>query len=242
MALCWSWDKIGPITRCVADTALVLEAINGASLGDPSSVSMPVRAGAAKPISQMRVAFDPAWLEADKGRFMPAAIAALRDAGAAVVERTMTPPGDPQILMTSLIAEAAAAFEAMTRSGADDQLSWQADEAWPNTFRRTWLVPAIEVVQVERLRRRFMEWMRTCMGDSDALLCPPFAGGMLMITNATGYPSLVQRAGFAAAATPTSLTLIGRPFDEGTLISLGIALERGLDVWRRQPSMDWLRM
>lgn len=237
MALCWSWDKIGPITRCVADTALVLEAINGASIGDPSSVSVPFRTGASRPVPKMRVALDPAWLEADKGRVMPAAIAALRDAGVTVVERTMTPPGDPEMLMTSLTAEAAAAFESMTRSGADDQLSWQADDAWPNTFRQAWFVPAIELVQAERLRRRFMEWMRTCMGDADALLCPPFAGGMLMITNATGYPCLVQRAGFIDTRTPTALTLIGRPFDEGTLVALGTAIERRLEVWQRTPTL-----
>ncbi len=240
MALCWSWDKIGPITRCVADTALVLEAINGASMGDPSSVSVPFGAGAAKPLSQMRVAFDPAWLEADQARVMPAAIAALRDAGATVVERTVAPPGNPGMLVISLGAEAAAAFESMTRSGADDQLSWQADEAWPNTFRQAWFVPSIELVQVERLRRRFMEWMRTCMGDADALLCPPFAGGMLMITNATGYPSLVQRAGFVDERTPTSLTLVGRPFDEGTLVALGDAIERRLDVWQRRPDLPFM--
>ena len=241
MALCWSWDKIGPITRCVADTALVLEAINGASLGDPSSVAVPFRARAAKPLTQMRVAFDPAWLEADSARIMPTAIAALRDAGVTVVERTMTPPGDPSMLVISLGSEAAAAFESMTRGGSDDQLSWQADEAWPNTFRQTWFVPAIELVQVERLRRRFMEWMRTCMGDADALLCPPFAGGMLMVTNATGYPSLVQRAGFSDPRTPTTLTMIGRPFDEGTLVALGSAIERRLDVWQRRPDLAFMR-
>ncbi len=241
MALCWSWDKIGPITRCVVDTGLVLEAINGASIGDPSSVSVPFTAGASKPIAQMRVAFDPAWLEADPARVMPAAIAALRDAGASVIERAMTPPGDPGVLMTGLVSEAAASFESMTRNGADDQLSWQADEAWPNTFRQAWFAPAIELLQAERLRRRFMEWMRACMGDADALLCPPFAGGMLTATNATGYPCLVQRAGFTGPDAPTSLTLIGRPFDEGTLVALGDAIERRLDVWRRKPDLPLIR-
>ncbi len=242
MALCWSWDKIGPITRCVSDTALVLEAVNGASAGDPSSVNVPFSARATKPLAQVRVAYDPAWIESDPAKAMPAAIAALRSAGVTVVERTMTPPGNPGILMTSLVAEAAAAFESMTRSGADDQLSWQADEAWPNTFRQAWFVPAIELVQVERLRRRYMEWMRTCMGDSDALLSPPFAGGMLMVTNATGHPCLVQRAGFVDARTPATITLIGRPFDEATIVSLGEELEQRLNVSRRQPAMPWMRV
>ncbi|MBU3729861.1 MAG: amidase, partial [Phycisphaerales bacterium] len=242
MALCWSWDKIGPITRCVADTAIVLQAINGASLGDPSSVSVPFIARSSKPLAQMRVAVDPSWIEADGAQVMPSAIAALRGAGVTVVERAMTPPGDPGVMMLGLVAEAAAAFESMTRSGLDDQLSWQADEAWPNTFRRAWFVPAIELVQVERVRRRFMQWMRTCMGDADALLCPPFAGGMLMITNATGHPCLVQRAGFLDARTPTAVTLIGRPFDEGTVVALGGVIEQGLDVWRRKPGLgSWSR-
>ena len=240
MALCWSWDKIGPITRCVSDAALVLEAINGASMGDPSSVTVPCSVRSAKPLPQMRVAYDPAWLKADPSNVLPAAIAALRDAGVSVTERATMPPGDPSMLMMSLVAEAAASFESMIRTGSDDQLSWQADEAWPNTFRQAWLVPAIELVQVERLRRRFMEWMRTCMGDSDALLCPPFAGGMLMITNATGHPSLVQRARFTDPRTPTSITLIGRPFDEGTLVSLGDALERRLGASGRRPAMPWM--
>jgi len=219
----------------------VLDAINGASDGDPSSVSVQFRGRATKPVSLMRVAFDPAWLEADASRAMPTAVEALRDAGATVVERTLTPPGDQGVLMGGLVVEAAAAFESMTRTAADDELSWQADEAWPNTFRRAWFVPTIEAVQVERLRRRFMEWMRTCMGDADALLCPPYAGGMLVITNATGHPSLVQRAAFADPRTPATLTLIGRPFDEGTLVSLGTAMEQRLDVWRRRPELAFMR-
>ena len=64
-------------------------------------------------------------------------------------------------------AEAAAAFEHMTRTDADDQLSWQADEAWPNSFRKTWFVPAIELVQAERLRRVCMQWMRTALDGVD---------------------------------------------------------------------------
>jgi len=241
MALCWSWDKIGPITRCVGDTGLVLGAVNGASAGDPSSVTVPLGGVDASELPRMTVAFDPAWISADRAGVMRPAIDALRGAGVRIVERTMTPPGDPGVLMTSLVAEAAASFESLTRDGTDDQLSWQADEAWPNTFRQAWFIPAIELVQAERLRRRFMEWMRTCMGDADAIICPPFAGGMLMVTNATGHPALVQRAGFTDPRTPTTITLIGRPFGEAALVTLGHAIEERLGVATRKPDLAWMR-
>jgi hypothetical protein len=128
----------------------------------------------------------------------------------------------------------------MTRTSSDDQLSWQADEAWPNSFRKTWFVPAIELVQAERLRRVFMEWMRTALDGVDALILPPYAGGMLVVTNATGHPTLCLRGGFDAANAPRSITLIGHPFDEATLISTGAALEARLGVSERQPDMAWM--
>jgi hypothetical protein len=131
----------------------------------------------------------------------------------------------------------------MTRSGADDQLSWQADEAWPNSFRQSWFVPAIELVQAERLRRVFMQWMRGVLEGVDALILPPFAGGMLVVTNATGHPSLVLRSGFdeeKGAVQPRAITLIGRPFDEATLLRAGGALEATLAVAGRRPQMPWM--
>ncbi len=239
MALCWSWDKIGPITRSVIDTGLVLEAINGASDGDASSVTMPFIAPRMPHARAMRLAYDPAWFEGASNASRQALDAA-RAVGAVLVEQSITPPTDPSILVVSLMSEAAAAFEEMTRSNSDDQLSWQADEAWPNSFRKTWFIPAIELVQAERVRRVFMQWMRSALRDCDALILPPFAGGMLTITNATGHPTLCLRAGFDEPAHPTSITLIGHPFDESTLISIGAAIEAHLDVATKRPATPWL--
>jgi hypothetical protein len=138
------------------------------------------------------------------------------------------------------MAEAAAAFEDMTRSNTDDQLSWQADEAWPNSFRKTWFIPAIEFVQAERMRRIFMVWMRKALEGVDALVLPPYAGGMLVVSNATGHPSLVMRTGFDKAGQPRSATLIGHPFDESTLISAGAAIEAQLGIASKRPEMQWM--
>ena len=239
MALCWSWDKVGPITRSVIDTGLVLSAIHGASRLDPSSVTVPFTAPRLPDAKDVRLGYDPSWFDGPMASSRDA-LEAARAAGAKLVERAIAPPADPSILLAGLMSEAAAAFEDMTRSGRDDMLAWQADEAWPNSFRRTWFVPAIELVQAERLRRVFMEWMRTALDGVDALILPPYAGGMLVVTNATGHPSLCMRGGFDAANAPRSITLIGHPFDEATLIGTGAALEAQLAVAEKQPEMPWM--
>ncbi len=234
MALCWSWDKIGPITRSALDTGIVLEAIHGASTGDPSSVDEPFTAPGAPQAKDSRIGFDPTWFEGDAAGSRHV-LDALRALEADVVEIDATPPFDPSILVTSLMAEAAAAFEDLTRSNADDQLSWQADEAWPNSFRRTWFVPAIEYVQAERSRRRSMQWMRDVLRGLDAIVLPPFAGGILVTTNATGHPALCLRSGFENETTPQSITLVGHPFEEARLVEIGAALEQQLGVASRHP-------
>lgn len=239
MALCWSWDKVGPITRSVVDTGLVLAALNGASNLDASSVTVPFTPPRLPNAKGLRLAFDPAWFEGPMSPHRDA-LEAAKGCGAELVERTVTPPADPSVLLTSLMAEAAAAFEDMTRTNSDDQLSWQDDEAWPNSFRKTWFVPAIELVQAERMRRVFMQWMRTALDGVDALVLPPYAGGMLTITNATGHPTLVLRAGFDKPNQPRSITLIGHPFDEATLIGAGAAIEARLGVAENRPELAWL--
>ncbi len=165
---------------------------------------------------------------------------AARACGAILVEKKVSLPADPSILVTSLMCEAAAAFEEMTRSNSDDALSWQADEAWPNSFRATWFVPGIELVQAERMRRVFMKWMREVLHDCDAILLPPFAGGLLVVTNATGHPTLCLREGFDTPNEPRSITLIGHPFDEALLVKVGAALEAQLGVADTRPEIPWL--
>ncbi len=239
MALCWSWDKVGPITRSVIDTGIVLEALNGQDNRDASSVAVPFKAPRMPGAKGVRIAYDNRWF-ADREEKSKASLDALAQCGATLIEREITPPCDASVLITSLMCEAAAAFEQLTRSNADDALTWQSDEAWPNAFRQTWFVPAIELVQAERVRRVFMEWMRGVLADCEALILPPFAGDLLTITNATGHPTLVLREGFENAQQPRSITLIGHPFDEATLLKIGSALEAKLQVASRQPEMPWM--
>src|SRR3979409_2315703 len=102
-------------------------------------------------------------------------------------------------LNTILFAEAAAAFEELTLSHGLDQLKMQVPDAWPNTFRQSRLLSAVDYVQAARLRRKVAEEMARVFSTVDILLVPSLRDEMLTITNATGHPSLTLRARFGAA-------------------------------------------
>ena len=194
MALCWSLDKIGPICRSVADTALVLAAINGHNPGEPGDLDHGFAWDASQNVEGMRVGFDPAWLE-QASDVDKAAMEAARELPIELVEISI-PQMPYGALLPQLEAEAAAAFQELTLENLDDTMRWQADRAWPNTWRRVHFYSAVDLVQVDRLRRQIMQMMTEKMDGVDAMMGPNFAGGMLVITNYTGHPSLTMRAGF----------------------------------------------
>ncbi|MFO0827492.1 MAG: amidase [Phycisphaerales bacterium] len=238
MALVWSMDKIGALARSIGDTALVLAAINGLDPRDASSVEQPFFFDRARDARGLRIGVDPAWLRDNPyAKVASAAVDAARAEGCEIVE-IKTPDVDPTPAIVTLYAEAAAAFDAMTRSNRDDELAWQADEAWPNIFRRTRLVSSVDLVQADRIRRRTMEAMHDFFAQVDCVLSPPFAGGLLVHTNATGQPCAVIRAGFNDAGEPQAVTVMGRLFDEGTLLRAALAIERRLAVWQRRPALS----
>jgi Asp-tRNA(Asn)/Glu-tRNA(Gln) amidotransferase A subunit family amidase len=156
-----------------------------------------------------------------------------------------------------LFAESAAAFEEITLNHAVDQLKAQVPDAWPNTFRQSRFLSAVDFVQADRLRRKVAEEMARVFSEVDLLLVPSLRDEMLTITNFTGHPSLTLRAGFVEVSqarsdwapdpanplpkfspprrVPHGVTLIGRLFDEGTLGQAGMALERAFAVVNERP-------
>lgn len=194
MALCWSLDKIGPITRDVADTGLVLAAINGADVKDASTIEAHFGVDWAADPAELRVGYIPSSMEnaAEPDR---AALQAVRDMGCELVQVSL-PELPYGALSTILQVEAAAAFEELTLSGRDDDLRWQEPRAWPNTWRRARLTSAIDFVNVDRFRREVCEVMDGVFEGCDVIIGPNFAANMLLITNFTGHPSLILRSGF----------------------------------------------
>ncbi len=243
MALCWSLDKIGAICRTVEDTILVLDAIKGSDVGDPSAVDMPLNFNARAPLKGLRMGYDPEWFKpSENARFAESRdieinalkIAKTLDVKPVEIKMPELPYGS---LITILMAEAAAAFEELTLTDRDDELKRQGSDAWPNSFRQARFTPAIEYVQAERIRRQAMHAMAEQFENIDFILGPSFAGSMLLITNNTGHPSLTIRAGFRENGAPHGVTLIGNLFDEGTICRVGMEMEKKLGVWDTRPKL-----
>ena len=258
MTLCWSLDKLGPMTRSVEDAMLVLQAITGPDAGDVASVPSRLDFDATGAVQGLRVGYFPAWMnEAPSTDVDRAALETAKTLG--MVATPVTFPNWPQSsLMPVLFAEAAAAFEELTLSGQDDQLKVQVPDAWPNLFREVRFLSAVDFVQADRLRRKFAMEMARIMSSVDLLLVPSLRDETLTVTNFTGHPSLTLRAGFVQVSearsdwapdpanplpkfnpprrVPHGVTLIGRLFDEGTIGRVGIAMERSFKVVDERPA------
>jgi Asp-tRNA(Asn)/Glu-tRNA(Gln) amidotransferase A subunit family amidase len=257
MTLCWSLDKLGPMTRTVEDAMLVLHAISGPDAGDVSSVPSVLDFDTAAPVTGLRVGYFPTWMkEAPATDVDRAALDAVRKAGMTLVEVSL-PDWPHSSLMPILFAEAAASFEDLTLSGKAAELKVQLPDAWPNLFREARFLSAVDFVQSDRLRRKFAGEMARIFNEVDLLLVPSLRDEMLTISNFTGHPSLTFRAGFVEVSTarsdwapdpehplptfnpprrvPHGITLLGRLFDEGTVARAGLALERSFNVAHERP-------
>jgi Asp-tRNA(Asn)/Glu-tRNA(Gln) amidotransferase A subunit family amidase len=257
MTLCWSLDKLGPMARSVEDTILVLNSITGPDGKDVSCVPSKLDFDAAAPIKNLKVGYFPQWMkEAPATDVDRAALAAISTLGMTPVEVTL-PDWPYDNLDLILFAEAAAAFEEITLNHHVDQLRAQVPDAWPNTFRQSRFLSAVDFVQADRLRRMVAQEMARIMDTVDLLLVPSLRDEILTITNFTGQPSLTIRAGFVEVSearsdwapdptkplpkfnpprrVPHGVTLIGRLFDEGTIASVGLAMERHFNVAQENP-------
>jgi len=258
MTLCWSLDKLGPMTRGVEDTLLVLQAISGPDPGDVASVPSHLDFDATRAVKGLRLGYFPAWMkERPATEVDRAALKTARKIGFELVEVSL-PDWPYDSLNLILFAEAAAAFEELTLSGGLRELKAQVPDAWPNLFRQARFLSAVDFVQADRMRRKVAHEMARLFSEVDLLLVPSLRDEMLVITNFTGHPSLTLRAGFVEVLkgrsdwapdpehplptfptprrVPHGVTLIGRLFDEGTLGAVGIAMERAFGVSVERPA------
>jgi Asp-tRNA(Asn)/Glu-tRNA(Gln) amidotransferase A subunit family amidase len=257
MTLCWSLDKLGPMTRSVEDSMLVLHAISGPDAGDMASVPSNLDFDADASVKGLRVGYFPAWMKEGPATDVDRhALRTVSDLGMVPVEVAI-PDWPYDSLDVILFAEAAAAFEELTLTGKVNQLRVQVPDAWPNLFRQSRFLSAVDFVQTDRFRRKVANEMARLFSEVDLLLVPSLRDEMLTITNFTGHPSLTMRAGFVQVAearsdwapdpanplprfspprrVPHGVTLIGRLFEEGTLGRAGMALERSFAVVGERP-------
>jgi Asp-tRNA(Asn)/Glu-tRNA(Gln) amidotransferase A subunit family amidase len=257
MTLCWSLDKLGPMARGVQDTIVVLNAISGPDPGDVNSVPSKLDFDAGASVKGLRVGYFPQWMkEAPATDVDRMALATISKVGMTPVEVSL-PQWPYDSLDLILFAEAAASFEEITLNDQLAEMKMQVPDAWPNTFRQSRFLSAVDYVQADRFRRMVANQMGQLFSQVDLLLVPSLRDEMLTITNFTGHPSLTLRAGFVEISearsdwapdpkhplpkfspprrVPHGVTLIGRLFDEGTLCEAGMALEKTFNVASQRP-------
>jgi len=258
MTLSWTCDKLGPMARSVEDTMLVLHAISGPDPGDVASVPCKLAFDGGADVTHLRVGYIPAWMQtAPATEVDRAALEMVKKLGMKLVEVSL-PDWPYDSLNIILFAEAAAAFEELTLSHKVDELKMQVPDAWPNTFRQSRFLSAVDFVQADRLRRKVAIEMERVFSEVDLLLVPSLRDEFLVITNFTGHPSLTLRAGFVEVSearsdwapdpnkpspkfakprrVPHGVTLVGRLFEEGTVAEAGIAMEQAFNVAQARPS------
>jgi Asp-tRNA(Asn)/Glu-tRNA(Gln) amidotransferase A subunit family amidase len=257
MTLCWSLDKLGPMTRSVEDAMLVLHAITGPDSGDPSSVPSHLEFDANASVAGLKVGYIAQWMKESPATDVDrAAMETLKKLRMELKEVTL-PDWPYSSLNPILFAEGAASFEDLALNNQLGSLKVQVKDAWPNLFRQARFLSAVDFVQADRLRRKVALEMARIFKDVDLLIVPSLRDEQLTITNNTGHPSLTMRAGFVEVMearsdwapdpanplpkfnpprrVPHGITIVGRLFDDGLMGQVGLALERAFGVVGEKP-------
>lgn len=229
MTLCWSLDKTGPICRSAEDAAVVFYYIKGTDGKDPGAVNMPFNYSAKTDIKKLRIGYAKNYFDRIKDTSANEwkVIKAFEQMGVQLIPVVFPDSAvyNYDIVGITLASESAAAFDELTRTDLDDQLTRQNRNDWPNYFRTARLIPAVEYVNAQRHRYLLMKKMQEFFTTVDVVITPSFAGSQLAITNLTGHPALCMPTGFNKQGLPTSITLLGNLYGEANLLSVGRVLQ-----------------
>jgi Asp-tRNA(Asn)/Glu-tRNA(Gln) amidotransferase A subunit family amidase len=240
MGLSWTMDKIGPLCRGVEDLSAVLSSIYGPDQRDITVGDAPFNWTPDMPLSKMRIGYLKAEFEQGDEKTKALhheALEALKTAGANL-EPMELPQFSTQALLTILSAEAAAAFDDITRDGRINQLSGQTPQDWPNSFRTSRFIPAVEYIRAQRARTLLMREMDKLMSKWDVFVSPAPRSASLVVTNLTGHPQVCVPAGFVDNL-PRSIMFTGGLYDEGAPLRVALAYERATKWHTMHPKMDW---
>jgi Asp-tRNA(Asn)/Glu-tRNA(Gln) amidotransferase A subunit family amidase len=241
MGLSWTMDKIGPICRGVEDCAAALAGIYGPDGRDLTVGDVPFNWEPARPLASMRIGFIKSEFDQqtdpERKTVYEQALAALKLAGANL-QPIELPKFSVAALRIILVAEAAAAFDDITRDGRIKQLSGQEPGDWPNTFRSSRFIPAVEYIRAQRARRLLMQEMEQLMSQWDVFVSPAPGSLSLLITNLTGHPAVCVPCGFPKGL-PQAIMFTGGLYDEGAPLRVALAYERATSWHTMHPKMDW---
>ena len=242
MALSWTMDKIGPICRSAEDCAIVLDAIYGPDGKDPMVFDYPFNYDPNADIKSFRIGYFANLFDSDPKDYPnkkqdSLTLNTFHKAG--IQLEAINFPEDLPIEALSIIlsAEAAAAFDDLTRSNRDSLLVSQDDYSWPNIFRSSRFIPAVEYIQANRIRKLWVDKFYMLTKDFDAIITPSFQGDQLLLTNLTGNPSITLPNGFNEKGSPVSFGILGNLFEEGKIIAIAKMFQEVTDFDEKHPPM-----
>jgi len=238
MALSWSMDKIGPICRTVEDCAIVFNAIHGPDGIDQTIIDTPFKYDPNIDLKNLRIGYLKSAFDRDYGNKKNDSLAlnTIKDLGVELIPIELPDLPVPSLSFI-LSAEAAAAFDDLTRSNRDSLMVRQIRNAWPNVFRAARFIPAVEYIQANRLRYQLIQEMQKVMETIDAYIAPSFGGNNLLLTNLTGHPCVVLPNGFNKKGSPTSISFMGRLFEEGKLLAVARLFQQATEFHKKHPKM-----
>jgi Asp-tRNA(Asn)/Glu-tRNA(Gln) amidotransferase A subunit family amidase len=252
MGLSWTMDKIGPMCRGVEDCAAALSVIYGPDGKDITVGDVPFNWDPQANLASLRIGYLKSEFEGtgtppaneqqrqqmeQRRPVYKEALAALEKAGA-----KLTPVELPKFsaapLRYILTAEAATAFDDITRDGRINQLSGQEQNDWPNTFRTARFIPAVEYLRAQRARTLLIQEMEKLMSQWDVFVSPAPGSASLLITNLTGQPTVCVPCGFVNNL-PVAIMFTGAVYDEAAPLRVALAFEQATKWHTMHPKVDW---
>ena len=243
MTLSWSLDKVGPICRSAEDAAVVFNYIHGTDGLDMSAVNKPFNYKPDTDIKKLKVGYAKNYFDkiTDTGRNEWKVLEAYKNMGVELIPVNFPDSGvyNFNIMDIVISAECAAAFDEFTRNNMDDEMTQQGKFDWPNSFRVSRLMSAVEYINANRHRYLLMQKVNEVMNTIDVLICPTRgSGNQGAITNLTGHPVVCMPTGFDKRNNlPTSITLIGKLYDEATILSAAKAYQDATEWDDMHPPM-----
>jgi Asp-tRNA(Asn)/Glu-tRNA(Gln) amidotransferase A subunit family amidase len=239
MTLCWTLDKAGPICRSAEDAAIVFNYLHGTDGLDASAVNMPFNYTGKADWKKLKIGYAKNYFDKDTSRNTQQVLEVFRKLGVNLIPVNFPDSGVyyGNLVRTILSSECGAAFDEFTRSNLDDMMTRQTKNDWPNTFRASRFIPAVEYINANRHRYLLMRNVNNIFQNFDVIICPTYMGNQLSITNLTGHPALCMPDGFNRLGLPTSITLLGKLYGEANLLAVGKAYQDATGWDKMHPSM-----
>jgi Asp-tRNA(Asn)/Glu-tRNA(Gln) amidotransferase A subunit family amidase len=241
MALSWSMDKVGPICRTAEDCAIIFNVLRGKDINDPSTLNAPFNYTSKLNVKNLRVGYLKLNFERnyDLKDNDSLTLIKLKALGYNLIPVEIVPNVPLQDLSIILEAEAGAAFDLLTRNGDGDKMVKQNKDSWPNVFRSSRFIPAVEYINANRLRTKLISQINEIVRKFDVLVVPSLEDDSQLLFNLTGHPCITFPNGFTSKGMPTSITFVGNLYDEGIIVSAANQFQSVTNFNKKHPSLKW---